>query len=421
VSSVAPRSGTSAGRPAFALVLEDVSYRRLWLSGLCLGTARWMDVVILGWLAFSLTGSPFMVGLAAFLRSAPMLAVGPFAGVVADRAHRGRVLLCTQALGALTGLALALVFATGRGTYGPLVALEVLFGALWALDFPARRTALYSLVGPASVATALSLETVSMQLAKMIGPVLAGLGLAALPPAVCFGGVALCYAIGLVVAWPLRTRIDRGPRGASTSVIATLASGVRAAWEEPTVRAVLGITIAMNVLVFPYQQMLAVFAREVLEVGPEWLGGLVAAEGLGSLIGALVIASRRGFISHRRLFAGAVIVAPALLILFTGSRWSWLCLAIIVAMGAAESGFATMQSTLVLLAAPEDRRGGAMGILSACIGTGPLGALWLGLLATGIGVAGAIALDSALALAAIAPLAVLLWRRGGRSDGGRVP
>src|SRR5262247_2483591 len=114
-------------------ILQEPSYRRLWASGLLVNVARWVDLVTLGWLALQLTGSPFMVGLAAFARSAPMMALGPFAGVVADRVHRGRVLLCTQALGMGTGLVLAIVFASGRGAYWPLVALEVLFGALWAL------------------------------------------------------------------------------------------------------------------------------------------------------------------------------------------------------------------------------------------------------------------------------------------------
>ena len=128
-----------------------------------------MDLVVLGWIALQITGSPFMVGLAVFVRSAPMIALGPFAGVVADRLHRGRVLLFTQSLGVATALALSLLFATGHGGYWPLVGLEMLFGVLWALDFPARRTALFSLVGAGRVATAISLETVSMQLAKMVG------------------------------------------------------------------------------------------------------------------------------------------------------------------------------------------------------------------------------------------------------------
>ena len=144
------------------------------------------------------------------------------------------------------------------------------------------------------------------------------------------------------------------------------------------------------------------------------MGALVAADGIGSLLGALTIASRRGFIAHRRLFVAAVLIAPLLLIVFSGMRSRWLCIVLLVLLGVAESGVATMQSTLVLLSASEERRGGAMGILSACIGTGPLGTLWLGFLATGIGVAPAIAANSLLAFLTIAPVAVSLGRQGPR-------
>src|SRR5262250_791850 len=155
-----------------------------------------------------------MVGLAAFARSAPLMVLGPFTGILADRMHRGRMLIVTQCLGLVTALALAAIFAARRGGFGPLVGLEMLFGVLWALDFPARRTALYSLVGPRRVATAVSLETVSMQLGKMVGPVLAGIGLAKLNAAVCFGALAVFYAIGLTVSFGLTRRIDNVPRPA---------------------------------------------------------------------------------------------------------------------------------------------------------------------------------------------------------------
>jgi hypothetical protein len=108
-----------------------------------------------------------------------------------------------------------------------------------------------------------------------------------------------------------------------------------------------------------------------VSVGPEWLGGLVAADGLGALLGALAIAGRRGFLPHGRIFGAAVLTAPFLLLGFTSLRWPWACLPVLVLIGACESAFAAMQSTLVLLQAPEASRGRAMGILSACIGTQP--------------------------------------------------
>ncbi len=406
----ASTAGSVAGRLTMIEVFREPSYRRLWVSGLCMSVARWMDLVTLGWLALQLTGSPFMVGLAAFARAAPMMAVGPLAGIVADRVPRGRILLVAQSTGVVTALALALLFAGGQGGYWPLVALEVVFGLMWALDFPARRTALYALLGASRVAQAVSLETVSMQLAKMLGPLAAGVVLARLGPAVCFGLMAVVYAAGLLVCSGLGGRLGGPGAAAPVSIGASMRAGLEAAWSSPTVRAVLLVTIAMNTLFFPYQHMLPVFARDVLALGPVGLGALVAADGGGALLGALAIAARRGQLSHRMLFGGAVLVAPVLLVALSASRWLPVCVVLLVVMGAAESAFAAMQSTLVLLSAPERVRGGAMGILSACIGTQPLGTLAIGLLAAVLGAPLAFTLNALAALLVIVPLAIPLLR-----------
>src|SRR5499427_9541912 len=145
--------------------------------------ARWMDLVAVGWIALQMTGSPFMVAVAAFARSAPMMVLGPFTGIVADRVSRAHLLLVTQAGGAVIALAL---LAVDAARYWPLVALEGAFGILWSLDFPARRTALFSMLGATRVAQAVSLETVSMQIAKMVGPVVAGACLGSLGPTACY-------------------------------------------------------------------------------------------------------------------------------------------------------------------------------------------------------------------------------------------
>lgn len=399
-------------QPGFTItdVFREPVYRQLWASGFFVNVARWMDLVTLGWLALQLTGSPFMVGLAAFARSAPLMVVGPFGGIISDRVPRDRILLATQTIGVVTALILAVLFATGVGGYGTLVTLEVVFGALWALDFPARRTALYTILGAQRVAQAVSLETVSMQFAKILGPLAAGFCLARLGPAPCFAMIAVVYAAGLAISTGLRGRLGGPGSAAPASIVASLRAGLRVAWHRPTVRATLLATIAINVLFFPYQHMLPVFARDVLLVGPEVLGSLFAADGVGALIGALLIAARGRDVSHRALFAAAIVTGPILLVGLSGSRWLAVCLVLLVVMGAAESSFATMQSTLVLLGSPEQTRGGVMGILSACIGTQPFGTLFIGFLTASVGVSLTFTINALLALAVIVPLAILLVR-----------
>src|SRR5262245_27511971 len=391
-------------------ILQEPSYRRLWASGLLVNVARWVDLVTLGWLALQLTGSPFMVGLAAFARSAPMMVVGPFAGIVADRMPRGRVLTIAQTSGLVAALALAIVFVSGGGRYAVLVAFEVVFGLAWALDFPARRTSLYALLGAPRVAQAVSLETVSMQIAKVLGPLAAGWCLARMGPAACYALMAVMYAGGLAACTGLSVKL--GTPGATNpgSVGASMRAGLQAAWNSPTVRAVLLVTIAMNTLFFPYQHMLPVFARDVLAVGPVALGALVAADGLGSLVGALIIASGRTGLAYRVTFGLSVLIAPALLIALSGTRWLAACVVILGLMGLAESGFAAMQTTLVLLSVPDRVRGGVMGILSACIGTQPLGTLAIGALVAALGTPLTFLLNAVAALLVIVPLAIPLVR-----------
>jgi MFS family permease len=411
VTSASPVRASSAP-PAVVNVFREPTYRRLWASGLCVSVARWMDLVTLGWLALELTGSPFMVGLAAFARSAPMMFLGPLAGIVADRVSRSHVLLVTQAGGAGTAITLAAIFGSGAGGYGPLVALEVVFGILWSLDFPARRTSLMSLLGPARVAQAISLETVSMQVAKMGGPLLAGVCLARFGPASAYALMAVFFAAGLAACLGLHRTIGGPTWQGSASVTRTLRTGLSSAWASPVVRSVLLCTVAMNVLFFPYQHMLPVFARDVLAGGPTVLGALVAADGFGALAGALAIALARGHLAYARVFATAVMVAPVILVGFSLSRELAVCLVLLAAIGVAESGFAAMQSTLVLLSAPSSARGGTMGILSACIGTQPVGTLAIGLLAAAVGAPVAFAINAVVALVVIVPLAVPLARRG---------
>ena len=209
----------------------------------------------------------------------------------------------------------------------------------------------------------------------------------------------------------LGPRLSGPARVTSTSIAESMREGLSAAWNSPTVRAVLLVTIAMNTLFFPYQHMLPVFARDVLAVGPLALGALVAADGCGSLVGALLIASGRTGLGYRAIFGASVLVAPVLLIALSGFRSFPVCLALLAVMGLVESGFAAMQATLVMLSVPDRVRGGVMGILSACIGTQPLGTLTIGLLAAGIGTPLTFTVNACAALLVIVPLALPLVRR----------
>jgi MFS family permease len=392
--------------------LQDGRYRLLWLTGLCASTARWMDVVVLGWLALALTDSPLMVGVAAFCRAVPMMALGPFAGVLADRLPRVHVMSAVQVMNIAAASVLALLFVTGLAGFGILVAIEVVLGIAWVLDFPARRTLLFVVAGRHRLTAAVSLETVSMQAAKMVGPLLGGLFLAQAGPAACYLAFAGLSLGALIATRRLARRVTLPGVPAVEPVLDSLLAGFREARRHPAILGVLAVTVLMNTLVFPYQQMLPVFARDVLHVGPVPLGLLVTAQGLGALMSSAVIGMRGGPESQGRLFAGSSLAGALLLLAFASSPWYALSLALQLAIGATDSGFGTMQSAIVLLAAPERAHGRIMGILSACIGTQPLGSLWIGFLASRVGAPLATGLNAALAVALMIPVALRLLAAG---------
>jgi MFS family permease len=344
-----------------------------------------------------------------------MMLLGPFAGVLADRLPPVRVMVVVQVLNLAAASALALLFAAGLGGFGVLVAIEVLLGAAWALDFPSRRTVLFTLAGRERLTTAVSLESMSMQCAKMIGPLLGGVLLARLGPSACYVALAGLSLAALAGARRLERRVALPGAPGGEPVLASLAAGFREVRSHPVILGVLAITVLMNALVFPYQQMLPVFARDVLRVGPAPLGLLVGAEGLGALVASMAIGALGSRLEHARTFGGSSIAAALLLVAFAWSPWYGLSLALQFALGVAESGFGTMQSAIVLLAAPERARGRAMGILSACIGTQPIGSLWIGFLASRSGAPLATSLDAALACVVMIPVTARLVAASARA------
>jgi MFS family permease len=399
------------GRLAVLDALREPHFLKLWVAGACAHTARWMDVLVLGWVALELTDSPLLVGLAGFCRSIPMIAVGPVAGLIADRLDRSRVMLAAQVVNTAVAGVLALLFATGNGAFPPLVLLSLVLGVMVSVDFPSRRTALYALVGPARVTNAISLESVAVQGSKILGPVLGGVLLARFGATGCYLAMVGLYGVAVLLQVALARRVPMPGAGGGEPMAGGLAAAVREVWANPLIRAVLVITVLMNSLVFPHQNILAVFARDVLAIGPARLGLVVAANGVGALAGALIIAARRGPGYHGPVFGLGSLAAAVLLVAFALLPWYGPAVVLQLLIGFAEAGFGTMQSAIVLLAAPERLRGRAMGILSGCIGTYPLGALWIGFLAGEIGAAPAIALGAGVAALAMLPVVARLVSR----------
>jgi MFS family permease len=379
---------------------------RIWAGSMIWYSARWMDLFVLQWQVLVLTDSAFQVTLVGFYRMAPMFLLGLFTGVVADRFDRRRVLLAAQAWNAVVSAALGALILSGHLALWHLAVGVTALGFSWAIDLPTRRSHIYDMVGPRRVVNAMALDHVGMDGAKVVGPVLGGV----LWPVIGAGGCLLLLTAAYAVNFVLYLGIPAAPStpaAQSGSVLRNLREGLAYVFRSPVILGVLAITMMMNLLGFPYQNMVPVIARQILELGPQLAGALLASDGLGAFVGSLLVASRRSVRRRGMLFALGSFAMMGSVFFFSLSRWYPLSCVLLFCAGLGTACFATMQSSLVLTTASDAMRGRAMGTLMLAIGFGPIGALQIGALAAGVGAGLAVSLSAG---AGLLVLGLIVWK-----------
>jgi MFS family permease len=398
--------GTSFGD--VARPLAGAQFRWLWLSTFAWNFARWMEMTVVGWVALELTGSAWLVALVGVCRSAFLPIAGPLTGAMSDRFDRVRLIKVSQWGNVLVIGAVAAALVTGHGAYWQLILAALWLGASWGVDWPSRRALSADLVGPGMVLPAVLLDNVTQNVSRIAGPLLGGYLLATVGGPGAFVALALCFLLASTVLVPLRpvpqTRVATG-----ASVWRDLAAGLAYVRRDPAMWGVLAITVAMNTMLFPYQQLLSIFAEQVLFVGPIGLGYLGAANGVGAFLGLLVLPLLRGRRWQGRAFVGGSCLGCLALLLFATSTWFPLALAFLLITGLGTSAFATMQSTIMLSRAEPAMRGRAMGLVALAIGSAPLGALEIGALVEWLGAPAAVALNTGLCGLLVAAVG---WRTG---------
>ncbi|MDH3599620.1 MAG: MFS transporter [Candidatus Tectomicrobia bacterium] len=359
-------------------------YLRLWIANFLSYTPRWMQMTLLAWLILELTDSPWLVALVGFFSSMPMLFLGLFGGVLADRLNRRGLLIILQAANTIASLFLTLVLIMGSVQVWHGYLVIVVTGASWALGTPSRRALIFDLLGTSGITNAVALDSVGMNCSRMIGPALAGAMIGVIGVTGGFVIATLSYGLGLVLLMTVRVVQIERPTRQRQNVARNLVEGLRYSGQNRVILADICITVIMNFLLFPYMQMVPVLARDVLHVGPTLMGILQSAEGIGALVGSLVIASLTSIRYHGRFFVIGSIIGLLALIAFSTSRWYIVSFPLLLMVGMGTACFGTMQSTIVMLMATEEMRGRALGVISLAIGAGPLGSLVLGAVADAI-------------------------------------
>lgn len=384
-------------------------YPSLWMANLLWNIARWMEQLTVGWIAFSLTHSPFLVALIGFYRSLPLFVLGIFGGMLGDRYSRQRIVIALQVANVTCIVSFAILTLTGLLTYSELAIGELVMGMTMACDWPSRRTLTADLVGKANLTNAIALDSSGMNLSRTIGPLASGAVIAALSPSAAFGILALLYVgSGLLIG---RIRVPSVPRVAKDhGVWHNLTDGIGEILRDQAIVGVLVVTVAMNLLFFPYQQLLPVVAVDILHSGSIGLGMLVAADGFGSLLGTLSIAA---FASHRhngRMYLGGSLIGGSALILFSFARVLPVAAGLLFLGGIGRAGFSAFQSVIILRNCSDEMRSRSMGILTLAIGVAPFGSLEYGGMAEAIGTSQAIFVNAIASVVLVAGIGSFMRR-----------
>ncbi len=394
--------------PFRALLLSGrTDFWRLWSVGLVVFTVRWLETIAVAVFVYEHTHSPFLVAMMTMLRLLPMGLFGVFTGAAAERLDRRIVLIgVVLMMGLASGSMAALAYA-GRLQVWHLALESFVNGMGWATDNPVRRVMMGEVVGNDQLGTAMSLDVGASNASRMVGPTIGGLLLAGIGIQGAFTLSVVLYCVALYGAWRVSYR-NTAP-ASSGAVLSRIAEGLRLVRGDRRLTGTLLITVIYNVFAWPFTSMVPVIGQDRLHLGPGGIGILASMDGVGAFFGALLLAMFLRPAWYGRAYVGGITAYLIMLTVFALVPVPMAAGGALLLTGLGGAGFRTMQATLVYLAAPPDMRSRLLGVLSVCIGIGPVGFIALGLLADSIGASGATVatgITGLLVLAATRPL----WR-----------
>ena len=361
---------------------------RLFFAGQSISLiGTWMTRIATSWLVYRLTGSALLLGLVGFAGQIPSFLLAPLAGVLIDRWNRHRLLVATQVLAMLQSAALAALALSGVITIWHVLALSLFQGLINAFDMPARQAFVVEMVDRREdLANAIALNSSMVKAARLLGPSIGGVVIAAVGEGWCFFGDAVSYLA--VIASLLLMRVAPRPRRAvaETRVLHELRAGWVYVAGSPAIRSILLLLALVSLVGMPYTVLMPVFASTILHGGPHTLGFLMAATGVGALLGAVFLANRRSVLGLGKVIPAMAALFGFGLIGFSLSRWLWLSIPLLLATGLGFMVQMAASNTLLQTLVDDDKRGRVMSFYTmAFMGTAPFGSLVAGALASRIG------------------------------------
>lgn len=370
-------------------------------------TGMWVRITAMGYLVYEVTEDPFKVGLMSFAQAIPELLAGPLAGAYLDRINRRRVLLVTQLVFVSLILLLTILVAAGSVQFWQLLVIGATLGTAAGFDWPARLSVVPSLVKRSELQSAVALNSAAFNGARIIGPTIGGWLIAWFGVAWCFGFTVAAAVPFIFIVFSLRQLAQKATTKHSSGALTTLVEGYRYIWQHKTIRSLLSVDIVPIALGMSYSIMAPVFVKDVLGLGGGGLGLLLAANGVGSLIGTIAVAMLSGSRHRGRIVIFGVGAFGSLLMLFAWTSSIWLSLPAIAMLGLVMALYGTMNDTLIQTTVDDAYRGRVMAAYSMFWGLTPIGGLFAGWLADVWNVQWALAINGMLVLC----YAPFLWFR----------
>lgn len=395
--------------PTFPL-FRALSHRnfRLFFFGQGLSLiGTWLQQVAMSWLTYRLSGSALLLGVVTFCQYIAVLLLAPVAGVLADRVDRRRALLITQSVMVTQALILTALTATGKVAVWHVAALALVLGCASAFDIPLRHAMIARLVGDrAHLPNAIALNSLLINGARVVGPALAGILIAAVGEAACFGLNALSFGAVLYALTQMRWPAARTP-APPAGWLASWLEGAKSAFGFRPIRAALLLIALISSTVGTYSTLMPVFAKDVFGGDAHTLGMLLSAAGGGALLSALYLASRHTTRGLDRVILVAGAIASLAMLAFAYSTRFALALPLLVVLGAGLIAAQASIQTLVQTLVDDDKRGRVMSLYTmAFLGMLPFGNLAAGAVARYAGEATAFTLNACVCLVGL----LVFWK-----------
>lgn len=372
-------------------------YALFWSSDLLASVGHFIQEVALYWIAYEITGSAMALGILGLCGAVPRLLLGALGGVLVDRYDRKRLLILIEFSSALPVVIFLVLYMLGALQFWHLLALEILFGSIRAVNPSASQSILAELVPREQLMNAVSLYTIGFNFARIVGPSLGGILILWIGVGGCysvFGASLILAGLGLLL---IRLKDERAANP-EQSFSREFKEGFQYVWNSPLILSSIIAAYTFSVFIVTYQRFLPVFAKEVLAVGPEGLGVLMAAPGVGGIASLAFLASIGEKWNRAMLLWITTTVTPIFLILFCASPIFWLSAALLALVGAGQVSFRTISRVIIQIEAPRDLLGRVMSVFNMDQGMRSVGSIVMGAFATIFGASLGIGFTAAVSL-----------------------